>query len=331
MNIEQQQDALKALYDTLLEHETPYLESLKGDALRAREGIATGIVLKSKNARGETTDFDLRIPKHAITLMCARTGGGKTTTMCDLAVRMVERGATGFYITLEEPAHAINAKLMASYSAKKNPNHSMMAATVRDGVDSIAGVKVHPDFDGFKTDVLRGVRVIDGNKSVDLNHVETPSIMYQPQYVADLIAVRNAQSKKPLDFVVIDFGQLMETMDADNSQSYQRIKAVMQAMKNLCGQLGLGVIMGAQMQRSCHAVSIWDWEPEMIRDGSDMEQAASLIMAIGRDKEYPDKEHDMVMRFLKNRNGPQRVAGMFAIDYARCNVPSIGLEPTNDD
>lgn len=74
---------------------------------------------------------------------------------------------------------------------------------------------------------------------------------------------------------------------------------------------------------------VWDWVPELIRDGSDIEQAGSLILAIGQDKKYHDKEKNMVVRFLKNRHGPKRVAGMFNIDFAHSHIPDIGAEPTN--
>lgn len=326
-----EQDALQGLYETLLEHETPYMESLKADALRAREGIGTGMILQSANARGGMSNFELRIPKHAISLVCARTGGGKTSFMADMTVRMALRGKTGFFITLEEPAHAINAKMLASYTRRKHEKYSMEATTVHEAVDAIAGVSHCKDMGSFKSDIIRNVRVVDANKAVDLSKISTPSIMYQPQYIADLITYRNSNSEKPLDFVVIDFGQLMETMDVDNSSSYQRLKAVMQAMKNLCGTLGIAVVMGAQLQRSCASLSVWDWEPEMIRDGSDIEQAASLIIAIGKDKDYHDKQRDMAIRFLKNRHGPQRVAGMFNINFAYCHIPDKGAVPTHGD
>lgn len=327
---EKEEKALKGLYDNLLQDTSEHLKSIEADARKARQGIRTRLILQSKTAKGDVSDFELWVPRHAITLVCARTGGGKTTFMADMSRRLVDSGAKGFFVTLEEPAHAIYAKLLASFSMSKHVNHSMESVTVHEAQEAIAGVSKCNDMDGFKKHIVNALRVVDANKSVDLEHIETPSVMYQPQFIADLIKYRNIKSTKPLDFVVIDFGQLMETMDADNSSSYLRLKAVMQAMKNLCGQLGIAVIMGAQLQRACAGVSVWDWEPEMIRDGSDIEQAASLIIAIGRDKEYHDKERDMAVRFLKNRNGPQRVAGMFNINFPHCHIPNRGAVPEND-
>ena len=68
----------------------------------------------------------------------------------------------------------------------------------------------------------------------------------------------------------------------------------------------------------------------MIRDGSDMEQAASLIIAIGQDKDYHDKGCNMATRFLKNRYGPKRVARMFNIEFDKCFIPNNGRIPSDD-
>jgi len=320
----------ESLYELLLEPVDKHLERMKADALRAGEGIDTGFSLHNRSAAGDISDFNLRIPKFAITMVCARTGGGKTTILSNLALRMSEAGANGLFITLEEPGYAIRAKLLSGYSRSINLNHSLMASTVWQATKAIAGHGKCAEMDKFNRKVMRHVRIVDANTLVDETKIISPTVMYDPQFVADLIAYRNSKSRKALDFVIIDFGQLMESDGIDNSSSYQRMKAVMQGMKNLAGGLGIAVVMGVQLQRSCASVSIWDWEPEMIRDGSDMEQAASLILAIGQDKKFHDPECNMVLRFLKNRNGPKRVAGMFKIEWEYCYIPLTGLKPTDD-
>ena len=321
---------LKALYDQLLELDPKHRDRMRVEAQRAGQGIRTGITLHSKAANNESSEFDLWIPKYAITMFCARTGGGKTTWAVNLAVRMVQSGAQGMFITLEEPGFAIRSKLMACYSRIQNPNHSMEAITNWEAQKVIAGKADYFDEGKFNKEIMHHVRIVDANTAVDLDKICSPTVMYQPQFIADLIKVRNSKAERPLDFVMIDFGQLMESMDADNSSSYMRMKAVMQGLKNLSGALGIAVIVGAQLQRSCASVPIWEWEPEMIRDGSDMEQAASLIIAIGQDKDYHDKECNMATRFLKNRHGPKRVAGMFNIEFDKCFIPNNGRIPSDD-
>ena len=327
MNYIGQQKA-EELYSELLGSDEEFLESLKLDAEKAGQGIKTDIRLHSVDNNGTHTPFDLYIPKYAITGVVARTGGGKTTLLTNLAVRMTMSGASGLYVTLEEPAFAITAKMLASYSAYKNQSYSMNAITTGEAIKTIAGKSVVEDMAGFKKDVLRLCRPIDANKLIDKEHLESPTLLYQPQYIADIIAYVNAgMGENNLDFVLIDFGQLLETVGANNDNSYQRMKAVMMALKNLAGT-GIAVVIGAQMKREVASEWVFDWQPEAIRDGSDLEQACSMIIAIGRDQKQKDIDQRDVIRLLKNRNGRKRVGGMTTIDFEHNFIPTLTEQPT---
>ena len=325
-----QQERLR-LYEQFLEPDKKHLARMRDDALNAGQGINTGFKMFSKSATGEQKDFTLWIPKYTVTMLCARTGGGKTAWMANLAWRMSLGGATGLFITLEEPGFAIRSKLLASYTRFINPDFSALWSSYVQATKAIAGKTEIKEMDEFNKSVMNKLRIIDANSSVNLDKVCTPNIMYDPQDIADLIDYRNHHSDKPLDYVIIDFGQLMEDRGGNNTQSYLRMKAVMQACKNLASGHGIAVIIGAQLKREVAFMPIWEWEPEHIRDGSDMEQAASLILATGRDKEYEiDPTHQMALRVLKNRYGPQNVAGMFNIDFEHCYIPQQGKVPEDD-
>ena len=325
-----QREKLLGLYDNLLENKKMHLDDMREDAKRAGKGIPTGINLHCKSASGALNNFELKIPKNAVTIIAARTGGGKSAWLVNLAVRMALGGANGFYVTLEEPHYLISAKMLSCYSRIVHQSHSAMATTFDQGVHVIAGREESDVWDDFDKKILNRVRVIDANKGTKKEDIETPAVLYQPQFITDLITHRNMKAGDYLDFVIIDFGQLMESQYADNSNSYQRMKAVMQACKNMARNLGLAVLVGGQMKRETWNMSIWDWEPELIRDGSDMEQAASLILATGLDKKAYDKEYNIVLRFLKNRLGPKRVAGLFRGEFEYCYFPLDSSAPTND-
>ncbi len=325
-------EELTQLYHHLLEHDKAHLEGMAIDAERAGKGIKTGITLHNKLPDGKFKAFDLWIPKYAISLICARTGGGKSTWMINLANRMAMNGATGMYVTLEEPGFAIRGKMMASYSRMVNKNYSMESITSWDAIKMIRDRKTKdtPVTAKFDKEIMRRVRIVDANKTVDSSKYIAPTILYDPQFIGDLINHRNSIAESPLDFVIIDFGQLMESQDSVSNNSAQRIRGVMQACKNISGQLGNAVIIGAQLRREVSLQTIWDWEPEQIRDGSDMEQAATLILAAGDDKTYPDQSCQNVLRILKNRNGPKRVSGMFPIEFEKCYITRQGREPVDD-
>ena len=316
-----EQESFKALYDALLCHENDYLEGLKEDARKARLGLPTGIHLFAKNAKDEASDIELVIPRFAVTIIAARTSGGKTTFLSDITTRLTLAGKTGLYVTLEEGKHAINAYLLSSYSTRKQAGYSTMWVDRNAAMEVIGQTRKIDYLEDFRKDVMRRCRVIDANTSFDGENIEKPSVLYYPQAIANLINYRNSKGGSPLDFVMIDFGQLLESDDGYDD-SYRRMRSVMQALKNLAGS-GIAVIIGAQMKRECMSEPIWKWEPEQLRDGSDMEQAANLIVAIGKEKD----SEDMVLRYLKNRNGPKRVAAAFDIDFAHCRIPDQGRNP----
>ena len=322
------QEAAADLYDELLVEDDLFLESLKADAEKAGQGIKTDIRLWSVDNDGNHDTFDLYIPKYAITAVVARTGGGKTTMMTNLSTRLTLAGAPGLYVTLEEPAFAITAKMLASYSAYKNRSHSLTALKTGDAIKAIAGKSNPDDLKGFKSEVLRRCRPIDANKLIDKKNIASATLLYQPQYVADIIDYCNSSlGEQKLQFVIVDFGQLMEVSGADNNSSYQRIKAVMMALKNLAGT-GIAVIIGGQMKREVAAKWIFDWEPEDIRDGSDLEQACSMIIAVGRDTKQKDIDQRDVIRLLKNRNGRKRVGGMLTVDFEHNYIPTLTEQPS---
>ena len=321
------QDAAANLYDELLIDDDAFLDSLKADAHKAGQGIKTDIQLHSVDSNGNHSPFNLYIPKYAITAVVARTGGGKTTLLTNLASRMTVNGASGLYVTLEETAFAITAKMLAAYSRYKHREASMSAISTKDAIKAIAQKIQCKDMEGFKTDVLRKCRPIDANKLFDKEHLDSATLLYQPQYISDIISYVNASLDKNLDFVLIDFGQLLETTTADNSNSYQRMKAVMMALKNLAGT-GIAVVIGGQMKREVASEWIFDWQPEAIRDGSDLEQACSMIIAIGRDQKQKDIDQRDVIRLLKNRNGRKRVGGMTTIDFEHNYIPTLTEQPT---
>ena len=68
---------LEGLYDELLCNDAKFIAGLKEDASRAKLGLPTGLFLHSADASSNLSEFEVIIPKYAITLVAARTGGGK--------------------------------------------------------------------------------------------------------------------------------------------------------------------------------------------------------------------------------------------------------------
>lgn len=320
------ENELRQVYGNALADDSVQLKQDAVDIERAGQGVNTGFVLHNRKADGTFSQFDLKLAKYAVTMVTARTGDGKTTWMTNLAVGASNLGSMGMFVTLEEPRFQIRAKMLACYSVLTNLNFSSEWIETWQALNIINGKNQNKAFPGFMENISGNCRIIDANRDHG-GPIEATGMFYTPQYLADLVDFYNVHNSKPLEYIIIDFGQLMESVDADNSNSYQRMKSVMQSCKNLAAKHGIAVVIGAQLQRSCSALSPWEYQSENIRDGSDMEQAASLILASGHDKKYPDQDVSMVCRVLKNRNGPKRVSGMFNINFP-CNfIPRIGVQP----
>lgn len=318
-------EQITELYDSFLESNADLEERHKVAAQKAGRGIKTGIHLFNVKADNTKHLWELRIPKEAITLVCALTGGGKTSLLTNLAVRMSMEGAAGIYLTLEEPGYQIRAKMLACFSKTQNLNFSSEQTTVWQATQAIAGKRDCKDMKEFNQKIISRCRIVDANTNFGKN-ITDPTIIYDPQYLADLIAYLKHKTKRELDYVIIDFTQLMVSSQVDNSNVYIKMKAIVQALKNIAGE-GLSVIGGAQMHRSCAKEKIWAWNCESIRDGSDLEQGAALILAQGMDWDYPDSEYQTVIRVMKNRYGPKRCGAHFGIDYEHGYIPLEGLEP----
>jgi len=319
------QEAAAELYENLLTDDAVYLESLKEGARRAGEGLKTDIQLWSVDNDGNHSTFPLYLPKYAVSAVTARTGGGKTTLLSNMAVRFATNGKTGLYVTLEEADFAINAKMLAAYSSYTNRQYSANRLTTGDAFKVISGEKQHEDMAGYREKVMSRCRVIDANKQFDKDNIASPTLLYQVQYIADLLEFVKSDGTQ-LDFVIIDFGQLLEGSEPTES-SYQRMKSVMQGLKNLAGT-GIAVCIGAQLKREVASEWLFDIQPESIRDGSDVEQACSMILCVGRDTKQKDIDQRDVIRLLKNRNGRKRVGGMLTIDFEHNYIPTLTEQPT---
>ena len=320
------QKAAAELYENLLCSEDEFLAGLKANAARAGQGLKTDIQLWSVDNDGNHKPFDLYIPRWAITGVVSRTGGGKTTTLVSLAVRLTMDGKTGLYVTLEEPDYAITAKMLASYSAYTNQGYSANKITTGEAMKIIAGKRGYDDMAGFQKNVLGRCRPIDANKHIDGSNLASPNLLYQPQYIADIIDYVKGDGK-PLDFVICDFAQLLEVEGSDTNNSHNRVKAVMRVLKALSGT-GIAVIIGAQLQRAVFSEWIFDYEAEHCLGGADMEQSTNLLICCGRDTKQKDIDQRDVIRLLKNRNGKKRCGGMTTFDWEHCFIPTLTEQPT---
>ncbi|MEM7235854.1 MAG: replicative DNA helicase, partial [Planctomycetota bacterium] len=142
---------------------------------------------------------------------------------------------------------------------------------------------------------------------------------------------RRLHARHPLDLVVIDYLQLMESGGGESRQ--QEVSAISRSLKGLARELQVPVITLSQLSRSVESRE--DRRPRMsdLRESGAIEQDADLILLLYRDEYYnPEKEESKGLAeviIAKQRNGPTgTVKLVFRGDYMRFeNADLVHEEP----
>ena len=303
--------------DIFDESATDFAARMQKSAKSIARRVGSGMFLKNYGDYESGKEVELSFPRKALTILCARTGGGKTTEMLNVSVRMAMAGKTGAFISLEEPVVKLYTKAMAIYECLKiGPDEAMTANQAlqmvgRDGGKNWALMK------DFKREIISRLKLIDGNSDALSETSADPSVLYDPAALSYVVQNENAhriKNNKPvLDFLMVDYAQLMKAEDATDNGA-MNIKRVMQSVRNLCGQNDLAVIMGAQLNRTADAIDFEDWTPSMMREGADIEFTANQIVSMT--KIY--NESGMAsyhMRLLKNRDANPMQEGVFGVSF----------------
>lgn len=114
-----------------------------------------------------------------------------------------------------------------------------------------------------------------------------------------------------LGLLVVDYLQLMSSPSSRSENRQQEVTALSRGFKHLAVELGIPIVLVAQLNRSPEMRA--DKRPQLsdLRESGSIEQDANVVIMVHRD-EYYDKESprlgeaDLIV--AKNRGGPQGVA-----------------------
>lgn len=253
------------------------LERVKNPGIR---GISTGIsgidMATSGICRGDEW------------IVAGRPGMGKSSVFCNFALNQGKLGIPILLFSLEMRRNPLIERMISIETEIPSTNIKLGALTQEhlDKIsDAIKKIKQSPIF-------------IDSNFSGDLNYVVSTTRRYRALHRIEL--------------VYVDYVQLLaeRTINATNE-----LGQISRAFKLLANELGIGVVIGSQLNRLVEVRD--DKHPILsdLRQSGNLEEDADVVLGLYRDAIYNKKTHDprlMEMLILKQRSGP---VGMIPLNF----------------
>ena len=218
---------------------------------------------------------------HLITVG-ARTGIGKSVFAINNAIAAMQQGYSVYFFSLEMTEREVISRMVASLAMipilkieKAEPLTEDELARQNEALDFIANSKI----------------IIDTTSNVTVDYIKRASI-------------KQAHSEEGLDFVIIDYLQLIEGSGKHRSRQ-EEVAEVSRSMKILAKELDVPVMVLVQLLREKRDEE--DQVPKMyeIRESGAIAQDSNVVILIHRNKDKDAEIIDPKATFIiaKNRQG----------------------------
>jgi replicative DNA helicase len=251
-------------------------------------GIPTGFVDLDKITGG--------LQKSDLIILAARPGVGKTTFALDLMrhIAIREKKSVGFF-SLEMSRDQLVDRILSAEAGL--PLYKIRNGQLSDAPES-------DDFPrlGHAMGALSESKIyIDDLGSANIMEVRTKA--------------RRLQMEHGLDFLVIDYLQLMEGR-ANSESRVQEISEISRGLKQIAKELDVPILALSQLNRSVEQRNPPIPKLADLRESGSIEQDADIVMFIYRESVYNknlefDRKHLAELHLSKHRNGPTDTIQMF--------------------
>lgn len=206
-------------------------------------------------------------------LLAARPGVGKSAFAADLAYRLAKNGKRTIFFSLEMSKIKIMQRIMAKESGVIL-NNILDRAFLKNKVESSYIAK---SFEKIESADM----FIDDKPDVTVSYIR-----------------RKLQTTRNVDFIVIDYLQLMTTTGKKENRNLE-ISEISRSLKILAKEFGIPILALSQMNRN---KADYD-EPEKndLRESGSLEQDADIIMFIWKTDMNRSEKHGV--KVAKNRMG----------------------------
>jgi replicative DNA helicase len=215
-------------------------------------------------------------------IVAGRPSMGKTSFAMNVVETVAARGKAVAIFSLEVSRDQLVQNLLCSFSRVDAQRLRKYALSNTDWRDLTDGANQLRQFKIFIDD--------------------TPSL----SPLALKAKARRMHARQPLDLVVIDYLQLMETPGSENRQ--QEVSGISRSLKALSRELNVPLIAISQLSRGVESREQHKPRLSDLRESGAIEQDADLVLLLYREEYYePDKEEargKAEVIVAKQRNGP---------------------------
>lgn len=212
----------------------------------------------------------------------ARTGVGKTIFAINCAVAAAKANHSVLFFSLEMSRHELEDRFMAS----------------------MTGIPMNKLKQGDLTEEERKRLLVEMEEMASMKLI----LDVEPKLTVDGIkarALKQAQSQEGLDFIIIDYLQLLTPAGRFSSRQ-EAVADISRNVKLLAKQLGVPVLVLVQVQREKDDDENAMPQLHQIRESGAMGQDSDVVILIHRDKTQDDTTPLTMVILAKNRNGPDQ-------------------------
>lgn len=230
--------------------------------------------------------------------IAGRPGMGKTALGMNIASHFCDMGLAGLICSLEMSSEQLASRLITSIG-------QVDASRFR------SGKLLDEDWERVTYALSK---MVDYRLLIDETPLATPMSIRSA-------AKRAKRELQGLDFIMVDYLQLMQIDHKDSRNRYEEITEISRQMKMIAREFNVPVFVLAQLNRNLEQRA--NRRPVMsdLRESGAIEQDADLILFLYRDEVYnPDSEYKGMAEIIvgKQRNGPTGVVKTaFLGDYSK--------------
>lgn len=234
----------------------------------------------------------IRIPRGTPTVIGGRPSNGKSVVAMTAARNLCAQGRSGLYFSLEETCRVQWARLACQ----------MSGVTARRIIDCDVGANEFKELSEAANDAARLNLYLVDRTGIDSMYIRQEAAAHK--------------EKHGLDFVVVDYIQLIREKIRHGQARHERYAEAMQGLVDLARELDIAVIVVSQIRRSQFDSGKEPPAPtiEQLKESGEIEQAAKLILLL----HYP-------YFYTKNTVGGEQKPNALRMEIAKDSIGQGGL------